>query len=209
MFELGSLRIEDQSYYKRDIFRISGFVNLSDRSQRTESKGAHVSAPIVYIEGPRSPKKGLPTSSSSTLSVATLLFFQVALASQLFCWTGQFVGHAVFEVSASSCNCGDNYRNVGDDWHFSLQGRAPALLTNLSQALLMAPFFVLLEVRRGSTSTHDRSPNCSTTKLLTDAHAQVLRLFGYEPYPGFDAAVRAKIETDREAWRARKQKKSS
>ncbi|CAB1184501.1 unnamed protein product [Spirodela intermedia] len=83
---------------------------------------------------------------------------RVALASQLFCWTGQFIGHGVFE------------------------GRAPALLSNLSQAFLMAPFFVLLEV---------------------------LRVFGYEPYPGFDAAVRAKIEAEREAWQARVQKKST
>ncbi|KAF3651759.1 hypothetical protein FXO38_16442 [Capsicum annuum] len=45
----------------------------------------------------------------------------VVLAAQLFCWTGQFVGHEVFEK------------------------RAPALLDNLTQAFLMAPFFVLLE----------------------------------------------------------------
>lgn len=42
---------------------------------------------------------------------------------QVFCWVAQFVGHGVFE------------------------GRAPALLDNLVQALFMAPVFVLLEVR--------------------------------------------------------------
>ncbi|GMP58337.1 hypothetical protein CsSME_00022041 [Camellia sinensis var. sinensis] len=50
------------------------------------------------------------------------LAWKVVLAAQLVCWTGQFIGHGVFEK------------------------RAPALLDNLSQAFLMAPFFVLLEV---------------------------------------------------------------
>ncbi|KAM1340388.1 hypothetical protein ACFX2H_038791 [Malus domestica] len=45
----------------------------------------------------------------------------VVLAAQLFCWTGQFIGHGVFEK------------------------RAPALLDNLVQAFLIGPFFVLLE----------------------------------------------------------------
>uniref|UniRef100_A0A0D3D0N0 DUF962 domain-containing protein n=1 Tax=Brassica oleracea var. oleracea TaxID=109376 RepID=A0A0D3D0N0_BRAOL len=46
----------------------------------------------------------------------------VGVASQLLCWTGQFVGHGLFEK------------------------RAPALLDNLFQAFLMGPYFVLLEV---------------------------------------------------------------
>lgn len=87
------------------------------------------------------------------------LAWKVVLASQLFCWTSQFIGHGVFEK------------------------RAPALLDNLSQALLMAPFFVLLEVLQS--------------------------FFGYEPYPGFHAKVSAKIEADRKEWQASKQKKSS
>lgn len=49
------------------------------------------------------------------------LGWKVVLAAQLFCWTGQFIGHGVFEK------------------------RAPALLDNLTQAFLMAPLFVLLE----------------------------------------------------------------
>ncbi|KAL1216754.1 hypothetical protein V5N11_025254 [Cardamine amara subsp. amara] len=48
--------------------------------------------------------------------------FNVGVASQLLCWTGQFLGHGLFEK------------------------RAPALLDNLVQAFLMGPFFVLLEV---------------------------------------------------------------
>ncbi|KAL1810256.1 hypothetical protein ACET3Z_027246 [Daucus carota] len=58
-------------------------------------------------------------------SVAQYLGFSVAwkvvLAAQLFCRTGQFIGHGVFEK------------------------RAPTLLDNLMQAFVMGPFFVLLE----------------------------------------------------------------
>lgn len=46
----------------------------------------------------------------------------VALGVHLFSWVAQFVGHGVFE------------------------GRAPALLDNLVQALFLAPFFVWLEI---------------------------------------------------------------
>ncbi|KAJ6801728.1 putative endoplasmic reticulum membrane protein [Iris pallida] len=87
------------------------------------------------------------------------LGWKVVLAAQLFCWTGQFIGHGVFEK------------------------RAPALLDNLTQALFMAPFFVLLEVLQ--------------------------KFFGYEPYPGFQARVTASINADRKEWQASKQKKVS
>ncbi|KAJ3703078.1 hypothetical protein LUZ61_006783 [Rhynchospora tenuis] len=50
------------------------------------------------------------------------LGWKVVLAAQVFCWTGQFLGHGLFEK------------------------RAPALLDNLVQAFLMAPLFVLMEV---------------------------------------------------------------
>ncbi|XP_072972552.1 2-hydroxy-palmitic acid dioxygenase MPO1-like [Typha angustifolia] len=96
-----------------------------------------------------------------SVSLATRLGFslgwKVVLAAQLFCWAGQFIGHGMFEK------------------------RAPALLDNLSQAFLMAPFFVLLEALE--------------------------KLFNYEPYPGFHANVSKKIEADRMEWQARKQKK--
>ncbi|KAK4350300.1 hypothetical protein RND71_029613 [Anisodus tanguticus] len=84
---------------------------------------------------------------------------QVVLAAQLLCWTGQFIGHGVFEK------------------------RAPALLDNLIQAFLMAPFFVLLEA------------------LQT--------LFGYEPYPGFHSKVKATIDAEIKEWQEKKQKKIS
>ncbi|KAI8527383.1 hypothetical protein RHMOL_Rhmol12G0070800 [Rhododendron molle] len=84
------------------------------------------------------------------------LAWKVVLAAQLVCWTGQFIGHGVFEK------------------------RAPALLDNLSQALLMAPFFVLLEA------------------LQT--------IFGYEPYPGFHVAVQAEVEAEINEWKDKKQK---
>ncbi|RID51763.1 hypothetical protein BRARA_H02406 [Brassica rapa] len=87
------------------------------------------------------------------------LAVKVGLASQLLCWTGQFLGHGLFEK------------------------RAPALLDNLAQAFLMAPFFVLLEI---------------------------LQLgFGYEPYPGFQARVNAKVESSIKEWREKKQIKKN
>eukprot|EP00262_Sarcandra_glabra_P020626 TRINITY_DN8327_c0_g2_i1.p1 TRINITY_DN8327_c0_g2~~TRINITY_DN8327_c0_g2_i1.p1 ORF type:complete len:201 (+),score=28.69 TRINITY_DN8327_c0_g2_i1:88-690(+) len=99
------------------------------------------------------------SSSSLAHRLGFSLAWKVVLAAQLFCWTGQFVGHGVFEK------------------------RAPALLDNLSQALLMAPFFVLLEV------------------LQT--------FLGYEPYAGFHERVQAKIQADLKEWHAKKQKKIS
>lgn len=84
------------------------------------------------------------------------LAWKVVLAAQLVCWTGQFIGHGVFEK------------------------RAPALLDNLSQAFLMAPFFVLLEALQS--------------------------FFGYEPYPGFHVAVQAKIDAEINEWQDKKQK---
>ncbi|XP_065043000.1 2-hydroxy-palmitic acid dioxygenase mpo1-like isoform X2 [Musa acuminata AAA Group] len=86
------------------------------------------------------------------------LAWKVVLVAQLFCWTGQFLGHGLFEK------------------------RAPALLDNLVQALLTAPFFVLLEVMKN--------------------------LCGYEPYPGFHAGVNAKIEGACKEWQTSKEKKT-
>ncbi|KAL5722889.1 hypothetical protein ACHQM5_006349 [Ranunculus cassubicifolius] len=74
------------------------------------------------------------------------LAWKIVLAAQLLCWGGQFIGHGVFEK------------------------RAPALLDNLAQALVMGPFFVLLEA---------------------------LHMFcDYESYPGFHASVKAKIDAE-------------
>jgi len=85
--------------------------------------------------------------------------WKVVFVAQLFCWTMQFIGHGVFEK------------------------RAPALLDNLVQAFLMAPFFVLLEI---------------------------LHTFGgYEPYPGFHDKVSKMIEEARKEWEDKNSKKSS
>lgn len=46
----------------------------------------------------------------------------IALGIHIFSWIAQFIGHGIFE------------------------GRAPALLDNLVQALFLAPFFVWLEI---------------------------------------------------------------
>ncbi|XP_039011522.1 2-hydroxy-palmitic acid dioxygenase mpo1-like isoform X2 [Hibiscus syriacus] len=89
----------------------------------------------------------------------SILSAQVVMVAQVLCWSGQFLGHGVFEK------------------------RAPALLDNLVQAILMAPFFVLLEVLQS--------------------------LFGYEPYPGFQARVNAKIKAEIKEWQDKKQKKVS
>ncbi|KAI5683798.1 hypothetical protein M9H77_05026 [Catharanthus roseus] len=99
------------------------------------------------------------TSSCLSSHLGYNLAWKVAVAAQLFCWTGQFVGHGVFEK------------------------RAPALLDNLAQAFLMAPFFVLLEALQS--------------------------FVGYEPYPGFHARVKAKIDAEIKEWQEKKQKKIS
>ncbi|XP_010258293.1 PREDICTED: uncharacterized endoplasmic reticulum membrane protein C16E8.02-like [Nelumbo nucifera] len=98
-------------------------------------------------------------SSSLATKLGYSLAWKVVLAAQLFCWTGQFIGHGVFEK------------------------RAPALLDNLVQAFLMAPFFVLLEALQMSCA--------------------------YEPYRGFHANVKAKIDAEIKEWQAKKQKKIS
>eukprot|EP00850_Spirogloea_muscicola_P003150 SM000012S25412 [mRNA] locus=s12:978549:979647:- [translate_table: standard] len=80
---------------------------------------------------------------------------QIALIVQVTSWTAQFLGHGLFE------------------------GRAPALLDNLVQAFLMAPYFVLLEVLHG--------------------------VFGYEPAPGFWQRVNGKIAEDVQAFKDKKE----
>jgi uncharacterized membrane protein YGL010W len=47
---------------------------------------------------------------------------KIAIGVQIVAWTAQFIGHGVYE------------------------GRAPALLDNLIQAFVLAPFFVFMEV---------------------------------------------------------------
>ncbi|GAB4860776.1 hypothetical protein Ancab_035939 [Ancistrocladus abbreviatus] len=106
---------------------------------------------------------GVSLAHAAFMDALTNLYIRtkalVALAAQLFCWTSQFIGHGVFEK------------------------RAPALLDNLAQAFLMAPFFVLLEALE--------------------------RFFGYEPYPGFHASVQAKVAAEIKEWKDKKQKKIS
>ncbi len=80
------------------------------------------------------------------------------LVTQGVCWTSQFIGHGVFEK------------------------RAPALLDNIVQAFLMAPFFVLLEVLQST--------------------------FHYEPYPGFSKSVESKVNESIAKFRASKKKKN-
>ncbi|XP_071706680.1 2-hydroxy-palmitic acid dioxygenase MPO1-like [Rutidosis leptorrhynchoides] len=96
----------------------------------------------------------------ATCVLAGVLGFQLAwkvvLVVQLVSWTAQFIGHGLFE------------------------GRAPALVDNIMQALLMAPFFVLFEALE--------------------------ILFGYEPYPGFHDRVTTMVDAEKEDWRNKKEK---
>ncbi|KAG9154765.1 hypothetical protein Leryth_014251 [Lithospermum erythrorhizon] len=92
----------------------------------------------------------------STLNSRDHLSSQVALVGQLVCWSGQLIGHGVFEK------------------------RVPALFHNLIQAFLMAPFFVLLEALHS--------------------------FFGYEPYPGFHARVKAKVDAQIKKWQEEEKK---
>ncbi|KAK1425778.1 hypothetical protein QVD17_21136 [Tagetes erecta] len=92
--------------------------------------------------------------------LASVLGFQLAwkvvLVVQLISWTAQFIGHGLFER------------------------RAPALLDNILQAFLMAPFFVLFEA------------------------LQIF--FGYEPYPGFHDRITLLVDVETEAWRSKNAK---
>ncbi|KAI3897518.1 hypothetical protein MKW92_029649 [Papaver armeniacum] len=95
--------------------------------------------------------------SAVAVKLGYSLAWKVVLASQIFCWAAQFIGHGVFEK------------------------RAPALLDNLSQAFLMAPFFVLLEALH--------------------------MCCGYEPYPGFYTSVQVKVDAEKQQLEAKKLKK--
>ncbi|XP_074316955.1 2-hydroxy-palmitic acid dioxygenase MPO1-like [Silene latifolia] len=95
-------------------------------------------------------------ASNLALHLGWSLTWKVVLAAQLICWTAQFLGHGVFEK------------------------RAPALLDNLLQAFLMAPFFVLLEALQFSV--------------------------GYEPYPGFHAKVKILVDANIKEWQEKKKK---
>lgn len=65
---------------------------------------------------------GAAAASNHLLSVYPALTNQVAIITHIICWLCQFVGHGAFE------------------------GRAPALLDNLVQAIFLAPLFVWLEL---------------------------------------------------------------
>ncbi|KAK7757714.1 hypothetical protein SLS62_000092 [Diatrype stigma] len=65
---------------------------------------------------------GAAALSNNLLSTYPALTNQVAIATHIVCWLFQFIGHGAFE------------------------GRAPALLDNLVQAIFLAPLFVWLEM---------------------------------------------------------------
>jgi len=65
---------------------------------------------------------GTTAYSNHLTTVAPYTTNYIALGVFLFCWIAQFLGHGLFE------------------------GRAPALFDNLLQALVLAPFFVWMEL---------------------------------------------------------------
>lgn len=65
---------------------------------------------------------GAAALSNHFISVDPALTNKVAISIHIICWLCQFVGHGAFE------------------------GRAPALLDNLVQAIFLAPLFVWLEL---------------------------------------------------------------
>ncbi|KAJ0578167.1 putative 2-hydroxy-palmitic acid dioxygenase Mpo1 [Helianthus annuus] len=74
------------------------------------------------------------------------LAWKVVVAAQLFCYTGLFIGHGVFEK------------------------RAPALLDNFIQAYLTGPFFVLLEVLQMTFGYEPYSSFNDSVKAKVDAN---------------------------------------
>ncbi|KAK4795178.1 hypothetical protein SAY86_013172 [Trapa natans] len=100
-------------------------------------------------------------ASTVARSIGFSLAWKVVLGAQLLCWTGQFIGHGVFEVLIALYQT--NYLPciiIHTIWFYILreasvlQKRAPALLDNLFQAFLMAPYFVLLEVSPSPRYSH-------------------------------------------------------
>lgn len=139
----------------------------------------------------------------------TTNYFQVVLVAQILCWTVQFIGHGIFEVT-NFFVC--DMVNDLSDWLYLklnhvLQGRAPALLDNLVQAFLMAPFFVLLEVHNFILISRIPLP---FQTMLYNWYFKLLQalqtFFGYEPYSGFHAIVQARIEAEINEWQDQKQK---
>jgi len=74
-----------------------------------------------------------------------------ATAIHVVAWIAQFIGHGVYE------------------------GRAPALLDNLLQALVLAPFFVFMELlfKAGYRPELQKRVNESIEKELKKHHAEV------------------------------------
>lgn len=65
---------------------------------------------------------GWAAYSNHLTATMSSLSNKIAIAVEIFAWTAQFIGHGVYE------------------------GRAPALVDNLVQALVLAPFFVFMEI---------------------------------------------------------------
>lgn len=147
------------------------------------------------------------------LSLTTIVLMQVVLAAQLTCWTGQFIGHGVFEVTKPMLllKIIVTFHEIYTVNSQCPQKRAPALFDNLTQAFVMAPFFVLFEVI--ILTPRDENYICICVVRFTCCTYwmfQALQMFfSYEPYPGFHARVQAKIDEEIKEWKEGKQKKNA
>ncbi|GAQ83313.1 hypothetical protein KFL_001440010 [Klebsormidium nitens] len=95
-------------------------------------------------------------ANAFVMNLGWSLAWKFAMAVQIISWGAQFLGHGVFE------------------------GKRPALVDNLIQSIMMAPYFVLLE--------------------------SVEPLFGYEPSPGFSQRVHAALEAKNQAEREQRER---
>ncbi|CAL5006069.1 unnamed protein product [Urochloa decumbens] len=137
--------------------------------------------------------------------------WRLVLATQLFCWTWQFLGHGLFEVRSRTDSekfdsipfpsplafsiikikllaiDGSNADLDACVFNFScrkqsLQKKGPTV-SDLPQVFLMEPFLIFLQMLN--------------------------KLFDYEPYPGFYKNVDKKVEADLRESRELKQRKTT
>lgn len=94
---------------------------------------------------------------------------------------------------------------------YFLKKQAPTLLDNLTQAFLMAPFFVLLEVNFDNSFINFKKLFRWIEEQIfyIDCVQSLQMLFHYEPYPGFHATVKARVEAEIKEWQDKKLKKIS
>ncbi|KAK2965315.1 hypothetical protein RJ640_010640 [Escallonia rubra] len=127
--------------------------------------------------------------SSIANYLGSSLAWKVALAAQIFCIIMVNIGHIAFEWQKQPSDALESLplavlmSPIAELLEKRVQKQAPALSDSLNLTILVEPFLVLLEA---------------------------LQMFcGYEPYPGFHARVRAKMEAETKGWQDKDHKKVS